>query len=295
VTRTFLVGQTEIAARPLEPALYLVATPIGNLGDITLRAVATLATADVIYAEDTRHTRTLLAHFSIRRPLRSHHEHSSEDELGAPLADLAAGRSVALVSDAGMPLVSDPGYRLALAAIEHGHSVTVVPGPSSALAALAVAGLPTDRFLFAGFLPVRHGERISRIEELKGVPATLVLFEAPGRVAATLADLHTVLGARPAALARELTKKFEEVRRGTLESLASELAVKPPQGEIVLLVGPPQTCAVTDQTILTALQDQLGDRSLRDAADNVARALGVARRRVYDLGLALRRGLRGAP
>ncbi len=276
-------------AKPLPPGLFVVATPIGNLADISLRALATLAQADVIYAEDTRHSRPLLAHFAIDRPLRSYHDHSREEDRARVLDDLASGRRVALISDAGTPLISDPGYRLVRTAIDAGHTVTAVPGPSAALAALTLAGLPTDAFLFAGFLPARQGPRIARIRELASTPATLVLFEGPSRVAETLADLAGVLGEREGAIARELTKLHEEVRRGTLGTLAAEAARGEIRGEVVILVGPPLAAEATDAEITVRLEAALASESLRDAAASVAQALGVSRKRVYDLALALKR------
>lgn len=277
-------------AKPLPPGLYVVATPIGNLADISLRALATLAQADVIYAEDTRHSRPLLAHFAIDRPLRSYHDHSREEDRARVLDDLASGRRVALISDAGTPLISDPGYRLVRTAIDAGHTVTAVPGPSAALAALTLAGLPTDAFLFAGFLPARQGPRIARIRELASTPATLVLFEGPSRVAETLADLAGVLGEREGAIARELTKLHEEVRRGPLSVLAVEIGGGEVRGEIAIIVGPPLAGEATDDTIRAALRSALADMSLRDAAKAVSEALGVPKSRVYDLGLALKSG-----
>ena len=207
----------------LAPGLYVVSTPIGNLGDITLRAIAVLARADAVLCEDTRHSRTLLSHFGIGTPARPYHEHNAAKERPRVLADLAAGHRIALISDAGTPLVSDPGWKLVREAIDAGHRVEALPGASASLTALAVAGLPTDAFLFAGFLPPKSAGRRTRIAELAAVPATLVFFEAPSRVAETLADLAVVLGPRPAALARELTKLHEEVRRAPLDRLAADL------------------------------------------------------------------------
>ncbi len=274
----------------LAPGLYVVATPIGNLGDITLRALAVLARADVIYCEDTRHSRTLLAHYGVGTPTRPYHDHNAEAERPHVLAALAAGRRVALISDAGTPLVSDPGFKLVRACLAEGHRVHSVPGPSAVLAALSSSGLPTDAFLFAGFLPPRSAARRARIAELAAVPATLVLFEAPSRVAATLADLAALLGReRPAALARELTKLHEEVGRGTLGELAAAAAETAPRGEIVLLVGPPLRVEAADEAIRERLAAALAELSLRDAAQAVAEAMGVPRSRVYDLGLRLRR------
>jgi 16S rRNA (cytidine1402-2'-O)-methyltransferase len=279
-----------LLATPLAPGLRLVATPIGHLGDITLRALAVLARADLVYCEDTRHSRTLLAHYGIGTPTRPYHDHNAEAERPRVLAALAAGRRVALISDAGTPLVSDPGFKLVRACLAEGHRVESVPGPSAVLAALSSSGLPTDAFLFAGFLPPRSAARRARIAELAAAPATLVLFEAPSRVAATLADLAARLGPeRPAALARELTKLHEEVGRGTLGELAATAAETAPRGEIVLLVGPPQRVEAADEAIRERLAAALAELSLRDAAQAVAEAMGVPRSRVYDLGLRLRR------
>jgi 16S rRNA (cytidine1402-2'-O)-methyltransferase len=275
--------------RELPPGLYLVATPIGNLADITLRALSVLARADIILCEDTRHSRTLLSHFGIEATTRPYHDHNAARERPRVLADLAAGRRVALISDAGTPLVSDPGYKLVRASLEAGHRVEALPGPSAALAGLSVAGLPTDAFYFVGFLPPRSAARRARIAELKSISATLVFFEAPSRVAETLADLAAELGSRPAALARELTKLHEEVLRSSLPQLAEQLGTRPIKGEAVIVVGPPQPGEVTDEEIAAKLDTALREMSLRDAAKAVADALGVPKTRVYDLGLARER------
>jgi 16S rRNA (cytidine1402-2'-O)-methyltransferase len=275
-------------AAPLEPGLYLVATPIGNLGDITLRAVAVLARADIVYCEDTRHSRPLLAHFGIQARMRPYHEHNAELERPRVLAELAQGKRIALISDAGTPLVSDPGFKLVREATAAGHAVVAIPGPSAVLAALSTAGLPTDAFFFAGFLPAREAARSARIAELAAVPGTLVLFESPARVGHTLAALATGLGTRAAAVARELTKLHEEVRRGSLAELAAAFAGAAPKGEVVILVGPPGENEVPDSTIETQLGVALSDRSVRDAAKTVAEALGVSKARVYDLALKMK-------
>jgi 16S rRNA (cytidine1402-2'-O)-methyltransferase len=273
----------------LAPGLYVVSTPIGNLGDISLRAIAVLARADAVLCEDTRHSRTLLSHFGIGTPARPYHEHNAAKERPRVLADLTAGQRIALISDAGTPLVSDPGWKLVREAIDAGHRVEALPGASATLSALAVGGLPTDAFLFAGFLPPKSVGRRARIVELSAVPATLVFFEAPSRVAEAIADLAAVLGSRPAALARELTKMHEEVRRAPLDQLAAELDGVAIKGEVVILVGPPQEAAVTDDAISARLAPALEEMSLRDAAKAVADALGVPKSRVYDLGLRTRK------
>ena len=274
---------------PLASGLYLVATPIGHLADMTLRAIAVLAHADVVYCEDTRHSRTLLAHYAIRTPLRPYHEHNAEEQRPRVLKELADGRVVALISDAGTPLVSDPGFKLVREAASAGHAVTAVPGPSAALAALTVSGLPTDAFFFAGFLPAKDGARKARIAELSTIPATLLFFEAPTRVADTVADLAAELGNREAAIARELTKLYEDVRRARLADLASEFAAAPPKGEVVIVVGPPERGEVSDAAIEASLAPMLESLSIRDASRMVADTLKVPKGRVYDVALGLKR------
>lgn len=280
---------------PLAPGLYLVATPIGNARDITLRALDVLAAADVLAAEDTRNTSRLLMIHGVRRPAGSllipYHDHNGAAQRPRLLAALAEGRSVALVSDAGTPMVADPGYRLAVEAIAAGYPVTAVPGASATLAALAVAGLPSDRFLFAGFLPPKEAGRQRTLSELAAVPATLVFYELPHRLAESLSTMAAVLGAdRAAAVCRELTKRFEEVERGTLDELATAYAAAPePRGEIVVLVGPPLDRPPTPETLDAVLGEALRGRSLRDAVAEVAEALGLPKKEVYARALALGR------
>lgn len=274
---------------PLSSGLYVVATPIGNLGDITIRALSVLARADVVLCEDTRHSRTLLAHYAIATSTRPYHEHNAARERPRVLADLQGGRRVALISDAGTPLISDPGLKLVRAALDDGHRVECLPGASAALAALSVAGLPTDTFFFAGFLPTKTAARRARIAELKDVPSTLVFFEAPSRIAEMLADLEAELGTRPAVIARELTKLHEELRRGLLSELVFSMRGETIKGEVVVVVGPPQQREVTDADINLQLKSALADASLRDASKAIAEALGVPRTRVYDLGLRMAR------
>ena len=254
-------GAAQVLARlvetPLAPGLHIVATPIGNLADITLRALSVLARADIVYCEDTRHSIRLLRHFALVRPLAPYHEHNGERERPRILQRLAKGEAVALISDAGTPLISDPGYKLVRAAREAGHGVWSLPGPSAPIAALAVAGLPTDRFTFEGFLPSKTAGRRARLEILAAVPGTLVLFEAPQRLAAALGDMADVLGPRPAAVARELTKMHEQVRTGSLAELATWVAAEPVKGEIVVLVGPAERAEVDDTAIEAALDGAL--------------------------------------
>jgi 16S rRNA (cytidine1402-2'-O)-methyltransferase len=274
-------------AEPIAPGLHVVATPIGNLGDVSLRALATLAAAQAIIAEDTRVTKTLLAHYGIATPLIAYHEHNAAVIRPHLIARLAHGACLALVCDAGTPLVSDPGFKLVSDALAAGIEVRTVPGASAVLAALVVAGLPTDRFFFEGFLPSKSAARRQRLAVLKAIPGTLVFFESPRRLAAALADLAAVLGERPAAIARELTKYFETVRRGTLAELAAALGQEPPpKGEIVVIVGPPADDIAVDD-IEARLLRCLADHSLKDAAAIVAGETGIARRQVYAKALQL--------
>ena len=276
-------------AQPLAPGLYVVATPIGNLADISLRALSVLARADLIFCEDTRHTRKLLSHFAIRGELHAYHEHNAARERPRVLARIRAGFSVALVSDAGTPLVSDPGYKLVRAARAAGLDVTAVPGPSAPMAALASAGLASDHFFFEGFLPAKPGARRKRLEALRDVPATLIFFEAPNRLAATLAALAETLGPREAAIAKELTKLHERLEHGTLDALADQFAAETGiKGEFVILVAAPEPQEVSDDAIRARLADALDGASVRDAARAVADALGVHKSRVYKLALALK-------
>lgn len=277
-------------AEKIAPGLHLVATPIGNLKDVSFRALSTLAAADAVVAEDTRVTKTLLAHYGISTPLVAYHEHNARVMRPHLIARLEAGAALALVSDAGTPLISDPGYKLVAEALERGIKVTSVPGPSAVLAALVVAGLPTDRFFFEGFLPHKSGARRARLAELARIPGTLVFFESPRRVAETLEDCAAVLGARDAAIARELTKLYESVRRGTLDSLAAALREEePPKGEIVLLVAPPgEEAAATSEADLDAqIEAALTEHSVKDAASVVSASTGRPRREVYARAIKL--------
>ncbi len=285
--RYILKGQT-FEAPTLAGGLHIVATPIGNLRDTTLRALEVLAAADVIACEDTRVTRKLIDHYGIATPLTPYHEHNAAEARPKLIARLAAGDAVALVSDAGTPLVSDPGFKLVRAVHEAGHAVTTVPGASAALAALAVAGLPTDRFFFEGFLPAKPGQRRTRIAELARIPATLLLFETGPRLAAALADLADGLGAREAAVCRELTKLHEEVRRGDLASLAAHYeSAGEPRGEIVLVVAPPAAESTEAADIDALLRKALMRVSVKEAVAEVATVTGQPRREVYQRALAL--------
>jgi len=291
--RGYRVANTFVPARPLDPALYLVATPIGNLGDITLRALETLAGVDVLACEDTRVTRVLLDRYGIVNRPFAYHEHNADAAGPKLIAALEEGKSVALVSDAGTPLVSDPGYRLGQMAIEAGHKVVPIPGASAPLAALVGSGMPSDAFLFAGFLPVKDKGRRGRLAELSKIPATLVFFESPHRIGATLAAAAEVLGkSRRASVCRELTKAFEEFRRGTLEELASyyndERAVK---GEIVLLVAPPEAEEAPGEVEVDALLRELSTAMpAARAAAEAAKLTGLARKDLYQRLLELKSG-----
>ena len=270
------------------PGLYIVATPIGNIRDITLRALDILASADVLACEDTRVTQRLLRVYDITAAkIFPYHEHNAEAVRPKLMARLRAGEKIALISDAGTPLVSDPGYKLVREAVAEDIAVFAVPGASASLAALVSAGLPTDRFLFAGFPPPRRAARRQSLQEVADVPASLVFFESARRLAESLADMAEVLGPRPAAVARELTKLHEEVRRGSLDELAAHYAAAgAPKGEVVIVVGAPgkEAPAVdVDRLLLDALRKM----SLRDAAAAVSEASSQPRRKVYARALEL--------
>jgi 16S rRNA (cytidine1402-2'-O)-methyltransferase len=286
--RHFALNGASIEAERPAGGLYLVATPIGNLGDITLRALEMLAGADVIACEDTRVTRRLTERYGITTPLTPYHEHNAAEARPRLLKRLAEGQAVALVSDAGTPLVSDPGFKLVRAACAAGHSVSALPGASALLAALSVAGLPTDRFFFEGFLPPKPAARRKRIAALAAILATLVLFESGRRLAATLADLAEGLGARAAAICRELTKLHEEVRRGDLAQLARDYAAgAETRGEIAIVVAPPADAAAQAGDVDDMLRRALARVSVKDAVGEVALATGRPRREVYRRALEL--------
>jgi 16S rRNA (cytidine1402-2'-O)-methyltransferase len=278
------------ASKPA-PGLYVVATPIGNARDITLRAIDTLAAADLVCCEDTRVTGKLMSLLGLSARLAAYHEHNETRVQPMILDKIRGGAVVALVSDAGMPLVSDPGWRLVRACIDEGLPVTTVPGASASLAALALSGLPCDRFLFAGFLPPKSSARRTALAELAAVPASLIFYESPRRLPEMLADMRDVLGPRPAAVARELTKLFEEVRRDPLDALVAHYAeAGPPRGEVVVVVGPPGEAEAPSQADLDArLRERLARESLRDAVDAVTAATGLPRREVYKRAVALGR------
>ena len=281
-------------AEPLTPGLHIVATPIGNLKDVSFRALGTLAAADAVFAEDTRVSRKLLAHYGITTPLIAYHEHNAAEMRPKIIARLKEGQALALISDAGTPLVSDPGYRLVEAVLAEGFNVVPVPGPSAVLAALVAAGLPTDRFFFEGFLPPKSAARRERLAALAAIPATLVFFESPHRLVDMLRDALETLGDRTAAVARELTKLYETVRRGTLQELMSEFeAASRPKGEIVVLIG----AAVTSDRLNEAteglddrLRQHLAHLSVKDAVTVAVEETGLPRRQVYARAVALAKG-----
>ena len=290
-TRAFTALNTRTVVERIEPGLHIVATPIGNLGDVTLRALKTLAAVDVILAEDTRVSRRLLGQYEIHTPLIAYHEHNAADMRPLILSLLARGQAIALISDAGTPLVSDPGYKLVVECVAAGVRVRSLPGPSAVVTALTTAGLPTDRFFFEGFLPAKSAARRKRANELACIPATMVFYESPNRLADMLADLADEIGDRPAAVLRELTKMFEETRRGSLAELAAYYSDSgPPRGEIVIVVGPPLVVqTVSKEGLDKEIEAALERHSLKDAAAVVAADTGLPRREVYARALRLSR------
>jgi 16S rRNA (cytidine1402-2'-O)-methyltransferase len=273
---------------PLEPGLYIVATPIGNLGDLSSRAADILARADVVAVEDSRVTAGLLRHIGVKRPMTPYHDHNAEGVRPGLIARMGS-EAVALVSDAGTPLISDPGYKLVRDARAAGHTVVTIPGPCAAVAALTLAGLPTDRFLFLGFLPPKEKARTDAIAEVAGVRATLILYESGPRLHACLSALAAGLGDREAAVTREITKRFEEAVTGTLSTLAARYAEAPPKGEIVVVVAPPgEAPPATAEDADTALAEALTRLPAAKAAGEVARRLGLDRRTLYARAMELK-------
>jgi 16S rRNA (cytidine1402-2'-O)-methyltransferase len=277
-----------LSASPGEGCLYLVATPIGNLEDITLRALRILREADLIACEDTRHSQKLLNHYEIGKPLVSYHEYNELTRSSELLIKLEQGARVALVSDAGMPLVSDPGYRLVTLCLHHGIPVVPVPGPSALLAALAASGLPNDEFLFIGFLPARSSERRRALERLRMEDRTIILYEGPHRIAPSVADALEILGDRPACLAREITKIHEEFLRGRLSALAGSLKERPALGEITLLIGPADSVTAnahvdSSQSLSDRVEELIRQAKLdrKDALKLAAKERGITRRAAY--------------
>jgi len=288
-SRSFIISEHLLPAPKAAPGLHLVATPIGNLGDITLRALQTLAGVDVIACEDTRVTRRLTERYGITATLKPYHEHNASAARPKILQMLAAGASIALVSDAGTPLISDPGFKLVREVCAAGYSVIALPGASSVLTALALAALPTDRFFFEGFLPSKQGARRHRIDELARIPATLVMFESGNRVQDTLADLAAAMDGRDAAICRELTKLHEEILRGPVAALAQSAATLETRGEFVLVVGPPpaQAQIMAADQLDDVLRAALKRGSVKDAVANAVEVSGRPRREVYARALEL--------
>jgi len=287
--RTYVLnGQTLTAAKPAS-GLYLVATPIGNLGDITLRALETLAGVDIIACEDTRITRRLTERYAITALLKPYHEHNAALARPKILEHLAKGTAIALVSDAGTPLISDPGFKLVREVCAAGFPVVALPGPSSVLAALSVAALPTDRFFFEGFLPPKQVARRARLTELSRLDATLVLFESGNRVQETLADLAAIMGARDAAICREMTKLHEEISRSTLSELAQSAAQLETRGEFVLVIGPKAEGhqAMSADEVDDLLRDLMSRDSVKDAVAHAVEVSGRPRREIYARALEL--------
>ena len=280
---SYIIGAHRYEAEPLAPGLYVVATPIGNLGDITVRALSTLAAAETVLCEDTRTSGKLMERFAIRTKLSPYHEHNAQKARPHILERLQQGATIALISDAGMPLVSDPGYRLVKEAVELGIPVTACPGPSAVLTGLALSGLPTDRFLFAGFVPQKQGERRRLFAEFEKLKATLIFFESPHRIIETLHDLATALPGRAVAVTRELTKLHEEVLRGQAQEIAAQLAARAAvKGEITLLVGPPtEDEPVSDADIDTAINHALSTMPASKAASEVAKRFNANRAGIY--------------
>jgi 16S rRNA (cytidine1402-2'-O)-methyltransferase len=291
----YAINGTAFAAPRVAAGLYLVATPIGNLGDITLRALETLAGADLIACEDTRVTRKLLDRFAISTPLTPYHDHNAATARPKLLEKLAAGAAIALVSDAGTPLISDPGFKLAREASASGIAVTALPGASSVLSALCVAGLPTDRFFFEGFLSSKAAARRSRIAELAKIDATLLLFESGARIADALHDLAAGLGDREAAICREMTKLHEEILRGRLAELSHNAGSLETRGEFVVVIAPPAKAeaAMSDAELDEALSAALDVRSVKDAVAEIAAISGRGKREVYARALELARHAKG--
>jgi 16S rRNA (cytidine1402-2'-O)-methyltransferase len=290
-SRRFSIGGQIFTAPKAAAGLYLVATPIGNLGDITLRALETLAGVDIIACEDTRITRRLTERYALAAPLTPYHEHNAATARPRILERLAQGASIALVSDAGTPLISDPGFKLVREACAVGHSVNALPGPSSVLAALSVAALPTDRFFFEGFLPAKETARRARLAELARIEATLVLFESGSRITDTLRDLAESMGRRDAAICRELTKVHEEISRAPIAELAERADALETRGEFVLVIGPPPADAQIMQAdeLDSLLRDRLKRDSVKDAVAHAVELSGRPRREVYARALELAR------
>ncbi len=277
-----------LCAEPLPPALYLVSTPIGNLGDISLRALATLGAADIVLCEDTRHSRKLFSAYGLHGRLQAYHDFSGERERARIIEELAKGKSVALISDAGTPLIADPGYKLVRDAISQGIPIFAIPGASAILTALVASGLSTDQFFFAGFLPPKDGARRAALEKLTAIPGTLVFYESGTRLLGTLEAIALLFPDRSVTVARELTKFYEEFLRGAPRDLIESMANTPLQGEFVLLIEAGKIAAPTEGDITEALAHALKSASVKEAVEEVAEGLGVSRKIVYNLALRMK-------
>ena len=282
-------NRLEIQSSDIEPGLYVVATPIGNLRDITLRALDILASADLVLAEDTRRARILLSAYGIKPSLSAYHDHNVAKKLPGVIKAISEGKSVALISDAGTPLVNDPGYKLARACIAEGLPVFAAPGASAVLAGLVSSGLSPARFMFAGFLPPKSAARCTALREVETVPGSLIYFETAKRIRACLIDMHQVLGDRQVAIARELTKKYEEILRGNFSDLIERIEDTPLRGEIVVIIAPPEAQAAWDEdAIRTALAPLIKTEGVKRAAAAIAGKSGHKKRDVYAIALKLK-------
>ena len=288
---TYTIQGSEFAAPPLAAGLHLVATPLGNLADVSLRSLAVLAAADVVLCEDTRITSRLMQHYSIATGLKPYHDHNAASIRPKLLERLAAGDAVALVSDAGMPMVSDPGYKLVRDCIEQGIAVDVVPGPTAPVAALVLSGMPSDRFMFAGFLPARSGARRRVLQDLSVISATLLVFESAGRIEASLSDISQCMADRPVAVAREITKLHQEVLRGSAAEILQQLSQRPSlKGEITLVISPPQAPPeVSQEDLSSRLSELLRDHPASKAASLLAKETGKPRAELYDLAVSMKK------
>ncbi len=289
---TYTIQDHEFQAPALVAGLHLVATPLGNLADVSLRSLAVLAAADIVLCEDTRITSRLMQRYSIETRLKPYHDHNAASIRPGLLEQLSAGAAIALVSDAGMPMVSDPGYKLVRDCVEHGIAVDVVPGPTAPVTALALSGLPSDRFLFAGFLPAKSGARQRQLQELSTIPATLLLFESAARINASLAGIAEIMGSRPVAVAREMTKLHQEVLRGDAAHILAQLSDRPAlKGEISIVIGPPDGEAdLSEEDLSARLSDLLRDHPASKAATLLARQTGRPKAALYDLAVSLKNG-----
>jgi 16S rRNA (cytidine1402-2'-O)-methyltransferase len=290
--RRYSINEHDFEAQPIASGLHLVATPLGNLSDVSLRSLAVLAAADIVLCEDTRVTSRLMQRYSLATRLKPYHDHNAASVRPAILESLKGGAAIALVSDAGMPMVNDPGYKLVRDCVEQGIAVDVIPGPTAPVTALALSGLPSDRFMFAGFLPARAIARLEELRELSKVQTTLLFFESANRIEASLGTMAEIMGNRPVAVAREMTKLHQEVLRGSAEDILRQLADRPPlKGEITIVIGPPGELVELSMSDLSArLADLLKDHSASKAATLLARETGKPKSEIYDLAIVMKAG-----